>query len=460
VRRDSHRDRHPEPRAVKATGRVADSAVSQAARDVHERRAVTSAQALSEFAEIRTHLEAARLLAELSHSHGVRPEKYHVVKGRDGSDRIRCGARHLNVSDFLTKELYLPWDTAAQMLRQVWRRQLDRMPTPPVKELPRAVLWREYTVVRDANRQVRREAWERQRASESVRRESIKRTFLDARAAARGNTDLRPSGRRAAISLARMAKVTGETALRETIRIERDSLKTRYGDAAGQSFAGWLQERAQGGDERALAELRRVRSVLGEKPEIPDLTENHIRPVPNAASAAGPAQANQILFRQPAPGYTLSYEVHRNGDVTYRHDGRDVVRDRVTSVQVLARERAIDRDALEAGLRLAQAKFGSSLELAGPESFRREAAQVAADAGIYVQFTDESLNLLMQARRAELITQRADRVLSRDAVPVSLPALPTIPPQPAPASPTPANSAAAPDVDPDPAARQPKGPSR
>ncbi|CAM2158858.1 hypothetical protein PT2222_540005 [Paraburkholderia tropica] len=44
----------------------------------------------------------------LARSHGLIASKYEVTKGRDGSDRIQCGVRNLNVSDFLTKEMHLP----------------------------------------------------------------------------------------------------------------------------------------------------------------------------------------------------------------------------------------------------------------------------------------------------------------------------------------------------------------
>ena len=44
-----------------------------------------------------------RLLAAVARSHGVIPEKYQVSKAKDGSDRIKCGTRNLNVSDFLTR---------------------------------------------------------------------------------------------------------------------------------------------------------------------------------------------------------------------------------------------------------------------------------------------------------------------------------------------------------------------
>mgnify|MGYP001552486464 CR=1 FL=1 len=61
----------------------------------------------------------------------------------DGGDRIRCGSRNLNVSDFLTKELNLPWKDAAAILRDCHGRQLGQVATER-KERPRRNLWRDF----------------------------------------------------------------------------------------------------------------------------------------------------------------------------------------------------------------------------------------------------------------------------------------------------------------------------
>jgi hypothetical protein len=88
--------------------------------------------------------------------------------------------------------------------------------------------------------------------------------------------------------------------------------------------------------------------------------------------------------------------------VTYRHDGRDVVRDRGVVVLVLRK----DQDAIETGLRLAQAKYGSTLQLAGSDTFQREAARVAAEAGLKVRFSDDRLNRVMMDRLAGRVAER------------------------------------------------------
>ena len=414
------RNRHRERAGISATGRRADSVLSQRMHDERERLVQRSSG--DEYSVIRAHLDPHRLLAELSHSHGVQPQKYAIAIGRDGASRIRAGARHLNVSDFLTKELHLPWRDASAILHSSYQRQISGAALPVARELPRAELWREYTSERDALRSARQDAVATQQISERSRRADIKQTFIVARDMARAHPGLRPSGQRALVSIARMTKADAEQTLRAQILLERDALRAKYGQRHGASFGEFLQARAQAGDARALVELRRMRPTT---PDEPKPEENWIMPADseplnlrrNADAAddkpreVGEADSskssfgNQIIYRAPQ----LSYEVHRDGNVTYRHDGRSVVRDHGRAVRVLQTNRA----AIEAALRLAQAKFGPVLRLQGPAHMQREAAIVAAEAGLYVEFSERSLNDIMQARRVELIADRATAVETR-----------------------------------------------
>jgi hypothetical protein len=410
VRRNSHRERA----GVRATGRRADSVLSQRMRDERER--IVQRSAGDEYSVIRSNLDPHRLLAELSHSHGVRPEKYRITQGRDGAGRIRAGARHLNISDFLTKELHLPWRDASEILRGSYQRQVSGAAVPLAKELPRAALWREYTTARDVCRRARQDAMTAQQTSEQSRRAQIKQTFNVARDAARNNLDLRPVSRRALVSIARMTKADAEQTLCGQIQLERDALIVKYGQRHGTSFGKFLQVRAQAGDTDALVELRRMRPTTPETPQprenwIMSASEEHARAkrqAPTSENEAGSYESgydNQIIYRAPH----LSYEVHRDGNVTYRHDGRSVVRDHGRAVRVLQTDPA----AIEAALRLSQAKFGPVLKLQGPAAMQREAARVAAEAGLYVEFSDNSLNDIMQEWRIRLIGDRAVAVETR-----------------------------------------------
>nr|WP_249204668.1 LPD7 domain-containing protein [Burkholderia cenocepacia] len=383
LRRPRDRDREI-ARERESTGRVADNAISQRTRDVHERQRERAAS--GEFGEIRRRLSGERLLAELSHSHGVLPQKYMVVTGKDGGTRIRAGRRHLTVSDFLTKELNLPWREAAPLLKAVYQRQLDGHPIPRVREQPRAALWREYVMEREARGRARQNAWQNQREGERSRRDTIVETFEGKRTALRQDPTMSRATQRQALSAARFSRALDETSLAAAVRHERDALKAQHGPASGPTFTEWLQERAQGGDVAAIAELRRTG-----KPTEPDRRAVGVVRSPGAVEW----RENAIVFG----GQDLALSVSAGGSICYSRDGHDLIVDRGNAVDVLA----IDRAALEAGLRLSQMKFGRTLELEGSATFQQAAVEVAAAAGLSIQFSDAALNrALTEARHVRI----------------------------------------------------------
>jgi len=101
--------------------------------------------------------------------------------------------------------------------------------------------------------------------------------------------------------------------------------------------------------------------------------------------------------------YRLSYQVHRDGAVTYQCDGIELVRDEGRFVKVLQTEDS----SIEIGLRLALAKFGNKLTVHGNDAFKASIARVAADKGLWVEFTDPQINQLMATRKAERQQGRA-----------------------------------------------------
>lgn len=371
-----------------ATGRAADSAVSQRSRDLRESKHTQSAGRQAELQEVKQKIDAGRLLAELSRSHGVLLEKYEVTKAKDGSDRIKCGTRNLNVSDFLTKELNLPWKDAEKVLRDSYTKQAGRELGPAPRQEPRRQLWAEFQAERKANAQMQKErratAVVAQRSSEGERLAAIKRDFYAKRSKAQGDRTMKPAERKAAVSLARMERLMKEMALKEQGKTERQQFKVRQ--PATEQYRDFLTEKAQGGDERALNELRRMKVEPTERAKD---TDAHI--------TAGTPQAPQE--REPIHrAEAITYQVARNGDVTYQRAGRDMLRDQGRAVHMLQN----DTQTIETGLRLAQQKFGSKLALSGPQDFQEKAARIAADAGLKVEFTDQRLNQIMRERTAQL----------------------------------------------------------
>lgn len=352
-----------------------------------------------EFAVIKQNLEAKRLLARLSHSHGVNPDKYPISKGQDGGDRIQAGTRKLNVSDFLTKELNLDYRTAGQILREVYQEQTGQVLETTPRQQARADLWKTYQAERQvgaAIRKAERQAQAQQRKeAQKNRRQAIKTAHQRKLEGIRGNRNLSPAERKAATSIAKMERIQTEAALREQAQSERERLAAIQFDEYRNGYRNWLAARAQSGDETALAELRKMQAKAKAGTDEQEI---------HSGTEANP-QNRAIPDTEPLlKTYQLSYQVHQDGTVTYRRGDTDVMRDEGRFVKVLQTE----DNTIETGLRLAQAKFGKKLTVRGSDAFKASVARVAAEKGLWVEFTDQQLNQLMTVRKAELQQARGE----------------------------------------------------
>lgn len=397
----------------------ADNLVGQLNRDLTERQARKSAEH-DEFAQIKAELEASRLLARLSHSHGLTPDKYQVEKGADGSDRIKAGSRRLNVSDFLTKELHLPWKEAAPILREAYVEQLGQEHEPQSRNTPRRELWEAWRGGQPERTRQKAHDWTQQRESEKRRRAQIRSTYQAKRRTIYNDRALRPAERKAAMSIARMERVNQDMALSETTTIERQELKERYSRPRKEQYRDYLLELARVGDEGALAELRRQRDSLPL-----DAVANEIE---RGRKVKQEAQAAPIVR-------SLSYTVDRNGSVTYYADQarqRALIVDLGPRVQV----KDLDREAVEMGLRLALQKFGPEVRIKGSDEFKEQIIETALRNGLQVEFADPAMNVELQRRRVErheLVARGKsfiDQARTEDAKRPEIPTSPPVTPVP------------------------------
>lgn len=423
-------------RARASTGRAADTVRDQFARDLSEARTARRARERDEFTEIRATLDAGRLVAVLAHTHGLIVEKYSIGKGADGSDRIQVGSRNLNVSDFLTKEMNLSWEEAAQLLRETYRAQTGRDPEHAPRRTPERDLWGEFQQWRSAYRNELRRAWDAQADHESERRKAVKSEFYSARSALieRPRMDLSGAQRREQLSAARVARLEAEAALRVQIAKERDALKGAASRPLTEQYRDFLQERAQEGDERALRELRRMQQIRL-RTERADDERAVIFSAPSLAVKRPAAHdRNEIIYAGPA----ITYEVRASGEVDYRKDGVAFLVDEGRTLRLWDSE----REAIEIALHFAQQKFGSTLSLSGPEAFQTAAARVAADTRMRIVFDQAHLESIRQVRLAELDAEALERRAAqrereawerdelRDAVRNPQPPVPEDPPNP------------------------------
>ncbi|MGF6971750.1 hypothetical protein QFZ94_000177 [Paraburkholderia sp. JPY465] len=390
-------------RARASTGREADTVRDQFARDLVESRNVRRARERSEFAEIRVSLDAGRLLATLAHSHGLIIEKYRIGKGADGGDRIQAGLRNLNVSDFLTKEMNLSWAEAAQLLREAYRAQTGRSPEHAPRHTPERDLWGEFQQWRATYRAGMRRAWDEQTQLENTRRGEIKATFYSTRNALADRLDMRPNERREQLSAARVTRLEAEAVLRDRIAREREALTRAGGRPITDQYRDFLQERAQGGDERALRELRRMQQVRLRTDHAGGASDGRAVMLNPPSAGAGPATIgrNEIIYRGPS----ITYEVLATGEVEYRRDGTAFLVDEGRTLRLWDSE----REAIELALRFAQQKFGSTLSLTGPGDFQAAAARAAAELPVHVVFEQPELEHIRQLRRAALDAEAQER---------------------------------------------------
>ena len=355
--------------------------------EARERKTEGKAAHLAEFAQIKRELDARHLLAHLSKTHGVIPEKYEVTKGKDGGDRIKAGSRNLNVSDFLTQEMRLSFSEAAPILRQVYAAQQGRE-LAEARPSPRRELWQAFRQAQPEQAKQKAAEWEAQRQSERERRAAIRDDYQGERRALQADRSKPAAERKAALSIARMERVTKDMALREAIREERQQLKEKHGQPYQERYRAFLAERANKGDETALAELRRQRDASP-------------APTAEANTIEGSSKRKRDSDQAAQLARNLAYSVDRAGNVTYYADQakrRALVIDSGQRVTVAAVK---DSQAVEAGLRLAVQKFGPGLKIEGREEFKRQVIDAALKTGLRVEFDSKAMNDELQRRRAE-----------------------------------------------------------
>ncbi|OED65909.1 relaxase NikB [Vibrio tasmaniensis ZS-17] len=82
---------------------------------------------IDQYRVIRKELKPERLLQHFKDSHGLVPENYSTFKAKDGSARIKIGARAYNVSDFCTKHMGQSWEETKLVLAKSYQEQRNEL---------------------------------------------------------------------------------------------------------------------------------------------------------------------------------------------------------------------------------------------------------------------------------------------------------------------------------------------
>ena len=129
------------------------------------------------------------------------------------------------------------------------------------------------------------------------------------------------------------------------------------------TWADWLRQQARAGDQEALRALRARDAARG-------LTGDTI-------SAAGTRRVNAVV------GANQDY-ITKQGTIIYRV-GLSAIRDDGTRLQV---SREVTNDGIDAALRLALQKYGTTIAVSGSDAFKTRVAQVAARSRLTIRFDD------------------------------------------------------------------------
>jgi hypothetical protein len=184
-----------------------------------------------------------------------------------------------------------------------------------------------------------------------------------------------------------MERVTEDMALRETVSIERQQIKEKYGQSHQVRYRAFLADLANRGDEAALSELRRQRDTAG--------MADGLNTIEGSTKAERDGQAAATIARR------LAYSIDHGGNVTYYADAtkrRALVIDSGQRVTVTAVK---DSQAVEAGLLLAVQKFGPSLKIDGSKEFKRQVIEAALKTGLHVEFDSQAMKDELNRLRAE-----------------------------------------------------------
>lgn len=404
IRRVSTPDRKEFSAEYEATR---ESTPGQLIEQLHERKARDADAERAEFAGIRANLDAEKLLAWLSHTHGKIVADYSVEKHADGHDVIRCGSRRLNVRDFLTDECRLSWDKAKPILRECYEAQragVDIM----TRSNPNQIMFKEFNVWKHHDMPAERaQAWKEHLHSVTERQRAIVADYNAERDRLK-QLKAQPGGfddYKTELGLAKGRRAFRETELRASIEAEQTVLTGRYDIRTGDLYRQWLGRQAGQGNDRALAELRQqtLRDAGAASDHRNSLSGQELT---GASRVAAPMLRN------------MKYETNRYGDVTYKLDGEQILVDEYRRV----RYASTDDTAIETGLRLSVQKFGSVIAVNGDEEFKRRVVEVSIDRGLRIQFSNPELAQYAteySARRPQSMTERAEAALREPVEPAT-----------------------------------------
>ncbi|ELW2866182.1 relaxase/mobilization nuclease domain-containing protein [Salmonella enterica] len=354
------------------------------------------------FADIRKNLDPSRLINKLSHSHSISPDNYSFSFAKDGSARINVGKQNLNVSDFLTKHMNLPWAEAKQVLTQCYEEQLNQVGMrEPSRYDPQT--WRDYTKefrpqFNDAVKSMRGEL---RNSIKVLRQESIQ-TYRDDRARIYASVT-RPSDRKAELSIALVERLKREELIREYRERTQNTITAIYRRPESEKYSDYLTNR---GDVMGIVDKLKQHINFDDENSIVKADTNisvqsNLEEVRKEETflkeKAEKLRMNDLVSVKKQQG-VVEYKSQKDGSLVFQDKGDRIVFNR-----------AADKEKIALGLELATSKYGNELKLTGNDAFKQQVVQVAAERGLNIILKPEEYQKMLTELKEQLAAQKAEQ---------------------------------------------------
>jgi len=334
-------------------------------------------EAVSLFKELKRNIDVDRVLHVLATEKGLELSKYKITEGKDGTPRILCGQRNLNVADFMTKEMHMPWCLASDFLCLIYSQQVRDLGI--AGRYQNQKLWANYEAFSENSRNNLLEEREVLRRKAHERYIQQREHFKRRKAALWADPSLLSRDRKIALSLLQ----TEYLGLQEIARRKAYIDIARFNEANSKSILSqYCEQRAIEVDEEEAARTTSSKATLQITERI--MEKCGIEPT-----------TNDIIKKGVFAFSLLRNSVEANGDVTYSLGEHSLIKDAGRIVLALDES----PEAVEACLRLALLKYGPKLHVTGTDSFRRAIAEMAGKKGLIVEFDDEWIRKVHDAAK-------------------------------------------------------------
>lgn len=354
----SNRSKHRADLELGKTAKRAKSATEQLKNGAHKTN--MSEKHEVRITELNSQIKADILLELAQKTHGINPDIYEINVDKNGSDRIKCGTRNLNVVDFATKEMNLSFKEAIPYLKNVLNAQNDiyREQPPRNKKYLRDEYQKWFTEYKSSKSRQLDTLYNEYKQ----KRQEINNKYKYKLQKLRANGTISMKEKQFEIAILKSQKILELNALEKANKHNQDEIKTKFNTDMRKSYQTFLLQKVSEGDEDSLAELRRLKIKF--------------EPLQNSISSLDKYQEFKL---------NINYDIDINGVIRYQIDNKTIIEDEGKRINV----KQGTEENIKLSLELSVAKFGNRLTLDGDESFRKKVVETAIKNNMQIEFLDE-----------------------------------------------------------------------